>query len=171
LDPNAVTLATVDPNGAPAARTVLLKYFDRDGFVFFTNLESRKSQHIASNPRVALLFHWRELERQIEIAGAAERVSQAEAARYFLTRPRGSQLGAWVSSQSQVITSRTVLEMKLDELKRKFANREVPLPSFWGGFRVVPETIEFWQGRTNRLHDRFRYTRGPEGWSIARLSP
>lgn len=171
LDPNAVTLATVDPEGAPAARTVLLKYFDRSGFVFFTNLGSRKASHIENNAHVALLFWWPELERQVEINGRAERISQAESAKYFLTRPRGSQLGAWVSQQSQVITSRKALEMKLDEVKRKFANREVPLPSFWGGFRVVPRALEFWQGQPSRLHDRFRYVRDEDGWRIERLQP
>jgi pyridoxamine 5'-phosphate oxidase len=171
LEPNAMTLATVDSNGAPAARMVLLKFFDREGFVFFTNLESRKAVHIESNERVALLFWWPELERQIEINGVAERISSVEAAKYFVTRPRGSQLGAWISHQSDVLTSRKALEMKLDEMKRKFANREVPLPSFWGGFRVVPTTIEFWQGQPDRLHDRFQYVREGEGWRIRRLAP
>ena len=171
VEPNAMTLATVDSNGAPAVRTVLLKFFDRDGFVFFTNLESRKAAHIVGNHRVALLFWWPELERQIEINGVAERISGVEAAKYFMTRPRGSQLGAWVSHQSHVLTSRKALEMKLDEMKRKFANREVPLPSFWGGFRVVPTAIEFWQGQPDRLHDRFQYVREGEGWRIRRLAP
>lgn len=171
VEPNAMTLATVDSNGAPAARTVLLKFFDRDGFVFFTNLESRKAAHIEDNHRVALLFWWPELERQVEINGLAERISGVEAAKYFMTRPRGSQLGAWVSHQSHVLTSRKALEMKLDEMKRKFANREVPLPSFWGGFRVVPSSIEFWQGQPDRLHDRFQYVREAEGWRILRLAP
>jgi len=171
LEPNAMTLATVDSNGAPAVRMVLLKVFDREGFVFFTNLESRKAVHIESNKRVALLFWWPELERQIEINGVAERISNVEAAKYFMTRPRGSQLGAWVSHQSQVLSSRKALEMKLDEMKRKFVNREVPLPSFWGGFRVVPSTIEFWQGQSDRLHDRFQYVRDGQGWRILRLAP
>jgi pyridoxamine 5'-phosphate oxidase len=171
VEPNAMTLATVDSHGAPTARTVLLKFFDRAGFVFFTNLESRKAVHIESNRRVALLFWWPELERQIEINGVAERISSVEAAKYFMTRPRGSQLGAWVSQQSHVLTSRKVLEMQLDEMKRKFANREVPLPSFWGGFRVVPTSIEFWQGQPDRLHDRFEYAREGEDWRIRRLAP
>ena len=171
LEPNAMTLATVDEDGAPAVRTVLLKFFDRDGFVFFTNLESRKAIHIESNNQVALMFWWPELERQIEITGVAERISSVEAAKYFVTRPRGSQLGAWVSDQSHVLTSRKALEMKLDEMKRKFANREIPLPSFWGGFRVVPSAIEFWQGQPDRLHDRFQYLREGEGWRIQRLAP
>jgi len=189
LDPNAMTLATVDQAGSPSLRTVLLKFFDRDGFVFFTNLESRKSVEIANNARVALLFWWPELERQIEIDGVAERISAVEAARYFMTRPRGSQLGAWVSDQSHVLTSRKALESKLEEMKRKFANREVPLPSFWGGYRVVPRAIECWQGQEDRLHDRFQYLREGEargegkdgegkggngkdgGWRIQRLAP
>jgi pyridoxamine 5'-phosphate oxidase len=171
VEPNAMTLATVDRDGAPAARTVLLKFFDRDGFVFFTNLESRKAVHIENNKRVALLLWWPGLERQIEINGVAERISSVEAAKYFMTRPRGSQLGAWVSHQSHVLTSRKALEMKLDEMKRKFVNREVPLPSFWGGFRVVPSTIEFWQGQPDRLHDRFQYLREGESWRIQRLAP
>ena len=171
VEPNAMTLATVDSNGAPTARTVLLKFFDPGGFVFFTNLASRKAVHIESNALVALLFWWPELERQIEINGVAERISSVEAAKYFMTRPRGSQLGAWVSEQSHVLTSRKVLEMKLDEMKRKFANREIPIPSFWGGFRVVPSAIEFWQGQPDRLHDRFQYVRDGEGWRILRLAP
>jgi len=170
-EPNAMTLATVDSAGAPAVRMVLLKFFDRNGFVFFTNLESRKAVHIDSNPEVALLFWWPQLERQIEISGVAERISNVEAAKYFMTRPRGSQLGAWVSQQSHVLTSRKALEMKLDEVKRKFANREVPLPSFWGGYRVVPRAIEFWQGQADRLHDRFQYVREGEGWRLQRLAP
>jgi pyridoxamine 5'-phosphate oxidase len=166
-----MTLATVDEDGAPTVRTVLLKFFDRDGFVFFTNLESRKAVHIENNERVALLFWWPALERQVEVNGVAERISSVEAARYFMSRPRGSQLGAWVSDQSQVLTSRKALEIKLDEMKRKFANREVPLPSFWGGFRVVPNAIEFWQGQPDRLHDRFQYLRAGKGWRIQRLAP
>jgi pyridoxamine 5'-phosphate oxidase len=175
LDPNAMTLATVDQGGAPALRTVLLKFFDREGFVFFTNLDSRKARQIENNARVALLFWWPELERQVEIDGVAERISTVEAARYFITRPRGSQLGAWVSDQSRVLTSRKALESKFEEMKRKFANREVPLPSFWGGYRVVPRAIEFWQGQRDRLHDRFQYLREGDGhdggWRIQRLAP
>ncbi len=171
VEPNAMALATVDDAGAPAVRMVLLKFYDQNGFVFFTNLESRKALHIDANPEVALLFWWPGLERQIEINGTAERISNVEATRYFMTRPRGAQLGAWASPQSHVLTSRKALEMKLQEMKQKFANREVPLPSFWGGYRVVPKAIEFWQGQPERLHDRFQYVREGDGWRIQRLAP
>jgi pyridoxamine 5'-phosphate oxidase len=172
LDPNAMSLATVDNNHRPSSRTVLLKYFDEQGFVFFTNLSSAKATQIAANENVALLLFWPELGRQISIRGRAERISAAETMRYFLSRPRGSQIGAWVSAQSSVISSRALLEAKFDEMKRKFANKEVPLPSFWGGYRVVPHEIEFWQGRQSRLHDRFLYTRHNDNdWHIERLAP
>lgn len=172
LEPNAATLSTVDDIQRPSSRTVLLKYFDESGFVFFTNYESKKAREISVNKQVALLFHWRELGRQIAIEGYAERIPTAETLKYFATRPRGSQIGAWVSQQSHVVTSRSLLESKFDEMKRKFANREVPLPSFWGGYRVVPERFEFWQGRQNRLHDRFQYQLTDEGrWQIERLAP
>ncbi len=171
-EPNAMGLATVDEAGRPTQRTVLLKYFDRTGFVFFTNYESRKARHMAANPEVSLLVPWLPLERQVIINGQASKVSHGESLRYFLSRPRDSQLGAWVSQQSHVISSRSVLEMKLAELKRKFTSGHIPLPSFWGGYRVVPSSIEFWQGGAGRLHDRFLYgRRGQEDWTIERLAP
>jgi len=170
-EPNAMILSTVDPDGQPSARTVLMKYLDRSGPVFFTNYESRKAREIEGNPRVAALFLWTELERQIQVRGRAERISHADSLRYFLRRPRESRIGAWVSAQSRVISSRSVLEAKFDEMRRKFAEGEVPLPTFWGGYRVVPAKVEVWQGRAHRLHDRFLYRRDGDGWTIARLSP
>lgn len=172
-EPNAMTLATVDEEGMPYQRTVLLKYFDREGFVFFTNYSSRKSHQISGNSRVSLLFPWLTLERQVIIQGRAEKISSAESLRYFASRPRESQLGAWVSNQSEVITSRKFLMQKLAEIKEKFHHGEIPVPSFWGGYRVVPEMIEFWQGGPARLHDRFLYRRDSVGdaWQIERLSP
>jgi pyridoxamine 5'-phosphate oxidase len=171
MDENAMSLATVNADGEPTLRTVLLKYYGEDGFVFYTNLGSRKARDIADNPRVALLFYWHEVHRQIKIRGQATRNSVAEDTRYFMRRPRDSQLGAWVSRQSSLISARSVLENKFAEMRERFAKGEVPLPSFWGGFRVVPHSIEFWQGRENRLHDRFRYDRDDAGWSINRLAP
>lgn len=172
LDPNAMSLTTVDEQHRPSCRTVLLKYFDASGFVFFTNKSSAKAAQIAGNADVALLFFWPELGRQIQIRGAAEKISTTETMRYFMTRPRGSQIGAWVSAQSSIISSRALLEAKFDEVKRRFANKEVPLPSFWGGYRVVPREIEFWQGRQNRLHDRLLYSRQEDdSWRIERLAP
>lgn len=172
MEPNAMTLATVDQDNRPASRTVLLKHYDERGFVFYTNLGSKKAEHIEGNAEVALLFLWRELGRQISIRGTAARIPTSETLKYFATRPRGSQIGAWVSAQSSVITSRSLLETKFQEMKQKFRNKEIPLPSFWGGYRVVPEEVEFWQGRRNRLHDRFQYTKQEDGsWAIARLAP
>ena len=172
MDPNALSIATVDDQNRPSSRTVLLKYFDDRGFVFFTNYESDKAVHIDANPNVALLFFWSDAARQVKIRGRAERISAKETLKYFMSRPRGSQIGAWVSAQSSVISSRSLLEIKFQEMKQKFRKKEIPLPSFWGGYRVVPEEIEFWQGRRNRLHDRFQYTKQDDGsWAIARLAP
>ncbi len=172
MDPNAVSISTVDEDNRPSSRTVLLKYFDENGFVFFTNFESKKAEHIEKNPNVAMLFFWSDAARQVKIRGKAEKIPASETLKYFVSRPRGSQIGAWVSSQSSVISSRSLLESKFQELKTKFRNKEVPLPSFWGGYRVVPDQVEFWQGRRNRLHDRFQYTRQADGrWSIERLAP
>ena len=170
VEPNAMVRSTTDGK-RPSSRTVLLKAYDERGFVFFTNYESRKAREIAVDAHVSLLFPWYPLERQVGIIGHAERISAAESLAYFTSRPHGSRLGAWVSQQSTVINSRKFLEMKWDEMKRKFADGEIPLPSFWGGIRVVPTEIEFWQGRENRLHDRFRYTLSGDEWAIERLSP
>lgn len=169
---NAMSLATVNDRGQPSLRTVLLKTFDARGFVFFTNYDSRKSREMAVNPRVALLFAWVGLGRQVKIIGDAARISNAESLAYFATRPRGSQIGAWASPQSHVIHSRALLDAKVDEIKRKFREGRIPLPSFWGGYRVTPRAIEFWQARENRLHDRFLYSRQADtDWSIERLAP
>ncbi len=171
LDPNAMSIATVDPDNRPTTRTVLLKYFDARGFVFFTNLSSNKAKQIEHNDQVSLLFFWRELGRQVSIRGTAKRVPNAETLKYFMTRPRGSQIGAWVSAQSSIIKSRSILEAKFEEIKQKFHDRDVSLPEFWGGYRVVPHEFEFWQGRSNRLHDRFRYRHDADDWHIERLAP
>jgi pyridoxamine 5'-phosphate oxidase len=170
-DASAMSLATVSATGKPTQRTVLLKIFDEKGFIFFTNYNSQKSKQIGENANVSLLFPWTELERQVEINGVATKISTAESLKYFLSRPRGSQLGAWASAQSSPINSRQILEGQLQKMKSKFTKGEIPLPDFWGGYRVVPETIEFWQGGANRLHDRFEYTRDNSGWISKRLQP
>ena len=171
-DPNAMTLATATPDGQPSARIVLLKAFDATGFTFFTNYEGRKARELTANARAALLFFWPELQRQVRIEGIVERVSEAESDDYFRSRPLGSRLGAWASAQSEVIASRDVLEERVRQAVQRFPDGEVPRPPFWGGFRVRPLSIEFWQGRPDRLHDRLRYQRvPPEDWHIERLSP
>jgi pyridoxamine 5'-phosphate oxidase len=171
-EPNAMTLATVGADGQPTLRTVLLKLFDHDGFVFYTNYGSRKARQIGENSRVALLFPWVKLARQVSITGVAEKVSLAESARYFASRPHESQLGAWISQQSSVIGSRQLLMNELEKIKARFRKGDVPLPDFWGGYRVRPASIEFWQGQTSRLHDRFLYTcQADASWTIERLAP
>ena len=172
LEPNAMIVATTTPEGKPSARMVLLKDFDARGFVFYTNYNSHKAQELAENPQAALVFWWAELQRQVRICGWVEKVSDEESDKYFYSRPLSSRLGAWASNQSEVIENREVLEQHLEELKEKYQNRDVPRPSHWGGIRVIPAEIEFWQGRSSRLHDRLVYTKMEDGsWKIERLSP
>ena len=171
-EPSSMSLATVDAQGQPWQRIVLLKVFDAKGFVFFTNYSSRKAKQIANNSKVSLLFPWQALGRQVKVTGEAAKISTAESMKYFATRPRGSQIGAWASHQSQVIKSRAMLDTMFDEMKQRFLQGDVPLPSFWGGYRVTPVTIEFWQARDSRLHDRFIYRQDEKArWFIERLSP
>ncbi len=168
---NALSLATSDPSGMPSCRTVLLKGFDQRGFVFYTNYGSRKAKDIEQNPKAALLFHWLELDRQVKVQGAINKIDRSETEKYFSSRPRGSQLGAWSSSQSSPISSRDSLIMEFNKIENNFKDREVTTPEFWGGYRVEPQCIEFWQGRENRLHDRFEYLKHGDTWLIQRLSP
>ena len=171
---NAIALATADVSGAPAVRHVLLRGFDERGFVFYTNLESRKARHLAENPRAAFALLWKELDRQVSVTGDVERTTEAESDGYFATRPRDARLGAWASRQSAVLASREELITRFEQLDAEYPGEDVPRPPFWGGYRIVPGTIEFWQARAFRLHDRFRYTRDagqPTGWRLERLSP
>jgi pyridoxamine 5'-phosphate oxidase len=170
-EPNAMTLATATRDGAPSARVVLLKGVDERGFVFYTDYRSRKGEELAANPRAALVFFWRELERQVRVTGAVSRVGTDESEAYYRSRPLGSRLGAWASHQSQVIAGRADLDARAAEAAARFADGDVPLPPHWGGYRVAPETVEFWQGRPSRLHDRLRYVWEESGWRIERLSP
>ena len=169
IEPSAMSLATSDDY--IGIRTVLLKFFDDKGFVFFTNYESKKSKQIQNNPQAALLFPWLALERQVKIIGSVEKITKLESLKYFSSRPKDSQIGAWSSQQSSKISSRAILVDQFAAMKKKFANGEIPLPEFWGGYRVVPQSIEFWQGRESRLHDRLIYERKDNGWDISRLSP
>jgi pyridoxamine 5'-phosphate oxidase len=171
-EPNGMCLATATASAAPSLRTVLMKSYDNSGFIFYTNFGSRKARQITENNQVSLIFPWISLHRQVIIEGTAEKISTAESMKYFATRPRGSKLGAWSSHQSEAISTRSMLDAKLDEIKNKFAKGDIPLPSFWGGYRVKPARIEFWQGRQHRLHDRFLFTLTSTGsWKVARLAP
>lgn len=171
LEPNAMTLATCTRDGRPSARVVLLKGVDARGFLFFTNYESRKGRELAENPRAALVFSWLPLERQVVVEGTITRASPEESETYFHSRPHASQLGAWVSQQSTIVSNRAALETAFKEVERKYAGEVVPMPPYWGGYRLAPELVEFWQGRRSRLHDRLRYRRTQDGWVIERLAP
>lgn len=170
-EPTAMMLSTSDNNGNPSARVVLLKEFDEKGFVFYTNYESRKGKNLNENSKAALTFYWDKYRRQIRIEGSIEKVNRETSQNYFSSRPRESQIGAWVSKQSSVIPNREFLINKFDELTEKFSNKKIPLPDFWGGYRVIPDYYEFWQGRENRLNDRICYKREKSGWKIFRLAP
>jgi pyridoxamine 5'-phosphate oxidase len=166
-----MTLATATPDGVPSARIVLLKGFDTRGFMFFTNYDSRKGRELDANPLAALAIYWQPLERQVRIEGTVEKVTREESEAYFRTRPLGAQLGTWGPMQSSILPQRRMLEEKIENLTRQFKDKPVPLPDYWGGYRVVPTSIEFWQGRASRLHDRLQYLRAPSGWTLQRLSP
>ena len=170
-DPTAMTVATVDPHGQPSQRIVLLKQVTRDGFVFFTNYHSHKARDITHNPLVSLHFPWHQLERQVKICGTAGKISAGESVKYFISRPQDSQLAAWASKQSRPVSSRQMLMQQFNAMKQKFSDGAIPLPDFWGGYQVIPSSIEFWQGGADRLHDRFRYNRVGKVWSIERLAP
>ena len=170
-EPNAMVLATVNAVGQPSTRIVLLKGIDERGFTFFTNYQSRKALDLESNQRAALNFPWLDLERQVNVLGSVSKIDRQESEAYFRTRPRGNRLGAWASQQSEVIAERSVLEKRMAELESKYPSDDIPMPEHWGGYRLNPAEIEFWQGRPNRLHDRFRYSRQSEGWKLVRLSP
>jgi pyridoxamine 5'-phosphate oxidase len=169
--PEAMTVATASREGSPSARMMLLKAFGADGFVFYTNYESRKASELEENPRAALVLHWPTLQRQVRVEGRVERLSPEDSTAYFDSRPRGSRIGAWASKQSSPLENREDLERRFKESEQQFADGRIPLPPYWGGFRVIPEFIEFWQGRINRLHDRLRYSRTSHGWTVQRLYP
>jgi pyridoxamine 5'-phosphate oxidase len=169
--PESMVLVTADGQGRPSGRLMLLKEFDEKGFVFYTNFRSRKSSDLEANPQASLVFFWLMQERQVRIEGRVEKVTEAESDEYFATRPRGSQIGAWASEQSAVIIDEDSLERRVSDIEREYLDRDVPRPEYWGGYRVVPDWVEFWQGRPNRLHDRFVYRRSESGWTIERLSP
>ncbi|MGA2394922.1 MAG: pyridoxamine 5'-phosphate oxidase [Candidatus Lustribacter sp.] len=171
LEPNAMTVATVDAGGRPSARIVLLRGWNERGFVFFTNYESQKGREIAANPAAALLFFWAQLQRQVRIDGRVELLAAADSDAYFARRPRGHRISAWASPQSEVIADRAALEARMEEMERRFDGADVPRPPHWGGYRVVPERFEFWQGRPDRAHDRLAYTLAPAGWVRTRLAP
>jgi len=169
--PESVALATATPDGRPSVRMVLLKEADQRGFVFFTNYESRKAEEVEANPHAALCFHWAVLQRQVRVTGTVTRIAEDESRAYFRTRVKGSRIGAWASRQSRPLVNRSELEDRVREMKKRFKGDDVPLPPFWGGYRIAPETIEFWQGRTDRLHDRLVFSRSDDGWSTRRLYP